>query len=172
MALSGFELRERGIVNARELAKFVPSLQIVEGQSNQIFLRGVGQLSGLVRQNTSVSAYLDGVFIPRADGQLLDTVDVESIQVLQGPQGTLFGKNNTGGALVFSMQKPDEEHEGYIEAGLGSYNLTQVKLGATVPINDVLSTRYTFSSQRRDGFLEDASSSDNNSLDRWASIIP
>ncbi len=169
-AMSGFELRERGIVNARELAKSVPSLQIVEGQSNQIFLRGVGQLSGLVRQNPSVSAYLDGVFIPRADGQLLDTVDVENIQVLRGPQGTLFGKNNTGGALVFTLQKPGEEREGYIEGGLGNYSFSQAKMGYTLPISDTFSTRYTLSTQRRAGYLEDTSSSNNSSLDRWAGI--
>lgn len=169
-AIGSLEIQERGILNAKGLAKIVPSLQIVEGQSNQIFLRGVGQLSGLVRQNPSVSAYLDGVFIPRADGQLMDTIDVENIQVLRGPQGTLFGKNNTGGALVFTLTKPTDTHEGYVQGSMGSYDLTRGRAVANVPLSDNLFTRFAINTQRRNGYLEDPASNDNSSLDRWSTI--
>ncbi|WP_372764699.1 TonB-dependent receptor plug domain-containing protein, partial [Litorivivens sp.] len=101
-AISGEALRDQGIVNTSELTKSVPSLQINEGQSNQIYIRGIGERSGFARVDPTVGVYLDDLFLPRTDGQLLDTVDVRSIQVLRGPQGTLFGKNTTGGALVLT----------------------------------------------------------------------
>ena len=96
-ALSGDDLRAQGILSTTELSKSVPSLQINDSTSAQIFIRGIGQRAPMARFDPSVSVYLDGIFIPRPDGQLLDTIDVESVQVLRGPQGTLFGKNNTGG---------------------------------------------------------------------------
>jgi iron complex outermembrane recepter protein len=120
-AISGDDLRAQGILSTSELSKSVPSLQINDSTAPQIFIRGIGQRAPMARFDPSVSVYLDGIFIPRPDGQLLDTIDIESVQVLRGPQGTLFGKNNTGGALVFTLIKPGEEPGGYVEGALGNY---------------------------------------------------
>ena len=170
-AITGADLRDRGIVNTDELAKSVPSLQINNGTTAQIFIRGIGQRSGLARQDPSVSVYLDGIFIPRADGQLLDTVDIESVQVLRGPQGTLFGKNNTGGALVFTLEKPGEERGGYVEGALGNYNAQRIRAGYSFPVTDRFSTRVAFNINQRDGYLEDLSGNDNQSVDRMSGIL-
>ena len=78
-ALSGESLRERGILAVEELSKSVPSLQINNSTSPQIFIRGIGQRAPFARFDPSVSVYLDGIFIPRPDGQLLDTIDVSSV---------------------------------------------------------------------------------------------
>ncbi|WP_372758535.1 TonB-dependent receptor plug domain-containing protein, partial [Litorivivens sp.] len=133
-ALSGEDLRDAGIDNVQDLSKSVPSLQINKGQGNQIYIRGIGERTGFVRVDPTVGVYLDGLFLPRADGQLLDTVDVDSLQVLRGPQGTLFGKNTTGGALVLTLAKPHEEFEGYVEAGLGSYDTRKLRAGVNLPV--------------------------------------
>lgn len=169
-ALSGDALREQGIVNTSELAKMVPSLQISDSTSTQIFIRGIGQRAGLVRQDPSVSVYLDGIFIPRADGQLMDTIDVDSVQVLRGPQGTLFGKNNTGGALVFTLTKPGEERGGYVSATLGNYNAKIVRAAMDVPVSDTFFSRFAINSNKRDGYLQDQSSSNNSARDRLSAI--
>ncbi|WP_295873051.1 TonB-dependent receptor [uncultured Zhongshania sp.] len=170
-AFSGDALRAQGILTAQDLAKSVPSLQINDSTAPQIFIRGIGQRAGLARFDPSVSVYLDGIFIPRPDGQLLDTIDIESVQVLRGPQGTLFGKNNTGGALVFSLVKPGGEGNDYVEGALGSYSEQRFRAGFDIPITDKLNSRLAISSQRRDGFLHDISGAENQSLDRLSFIF-
>ena len=170
-AFSGDALRAQGILTAQDLAKSVPSLQINDSTAPQIFIRGIGQRAGLARFDPSVSVYLDGIFIPRPDGQLLDTIDIESVQVLRDPQGTLFGKNNTGGALVFSLVKPGGEGNDYVEGALGSYSEQRFRAGFDIPITDKLNSRLAISSQRRDGFLHDISGAENQSLDRLSFIF-
>ncbi len=170
-ALSGDALREQGITTTSELSKSVPSLQINDSTSAQIYIRGIGQRAPMARFDPSVSVYLDGIFIPRADGQLLDTIDIASVQVLRGPQGTLFGKNNTGGALVFTLQKPGDERAGYIEGALGNYSEQRLRAGVDIPISDTLSTRFAINHQRRDGFLNDLSTPRNHSRDRSSLIL-
>ncbi|MBD2859854.1 TonB-dependent receptor [Spongiibacter sp. KMU-158] len=170
-ALSGDNLRARGILGAEELSKSVPSLQINNSTTPQIFIRGIGQRAAFARFDPSVSVYLDGIFIPRPDGQLLDTIDVDSIQVLRGPQGTLFGKNNTGGALVFTLSKPGEDAAGYVEAALGNFNEQRLQAAVDVPVTDDFYTRFSLNSRRRDGFFKDATGSENQSIDRLSGIF-
>ncbi|WP_372747302.1 TonB-dependent receptor [Litorivivens sp.] len=154
-AISGEALRDQGIVNTSELTKSVPSLQINEGQSNQIYIRGIGERSGFARVDPTVGVYLDDLFLPRTDGQLLDTVDVRSIQVLRGPQGTLFGKNTTGGALVLTLEKPNDVYEGYVEGALGNYESRSLRAAINIPITDNFYTRTAITYDKDDGFLED-----------------
>ncbi|MAY34998.1 MAG: TonB-dependent receptor [Spongiibacteraceae bacterium] len=154
-ALSGDDLREAGIDNVADLSKSVPSLQINKGQGNQIYIRGIGERTGFVRVDPTVGVYLDGLFLPRADGQLLDTVDVESLQVLRGPQGTLFGKNTTGGALVLTLAKPHEEFEGYVEGGISSYETRKLRAGFNFPLSDTFFTRVAFNGIYNEGYMKD-----------------
>lgn len=154
-ALSGDDLKEAGIENVADLSKSVPSLQINKGQSNQIYIRGIGERTGFVRVDPTVGVYIDGLFLPRADGQLLDTLDVQSLQVLRGPQGTLFGKNTTGGALVLTLEKPHEEFEGYIEAGLGNYETRKIRGAVNMPVTDTFFSRVSFSAGKNEGYLKD-----------------
>ncbi|WP_414729734.1 TonB-dependent receptor [Zhongshania aliphaticivorans] len=170
-AISGDDLRAQGILSTSELSKAVPSLQINDSTAPQIFIRGIGQRAPMARFDPSVSVYLDGIFIPRPDGQLLDTIDIESVQVLRGPQGTLFGKNNTGGALVFTLIKPGEEPGGYVEGALGNYGEQRVRAALDMPVSDEFLTRLALASHRRDGFLRDPSSSNNQSVDRLSAIF-
>jgi iron complex outermembrane recepter protein len=169
-AFSGEALREQGIQSAQELSKSVPSLQINDSTSPQIFIRGIGQRAHMARFDPSVSVYLDGIFIPRPDGQLLDTIDIDAVQVLRGPQGTLFGKNNTGGALVFNLTKPGDTVGGYVEGALGNYSEQRLRAAVDLPITDKLLSRVAINTRRRDGFLKDVSGARYQSIDRQSVI--
>jgi iron complex outermembrane receptor protein len=169
-AMSGEDLAEAGIKNISEITKSVPSLQINNSTGTQIFVRGIGQRSSLARHDPSVSVYLDGILLPKADGQLMDTVDLDSVQVLRGPQGTLFGKNNTGGALIFTLTKPSEESSYYVEAGLGNYNLRRFRVGGNYPISDTFFVRGAVNTVRDEGYLYDTSVGRNASNDRMSAL--
>ncbi len=102
-----------GIRNMRDFEGLVPGLNLggggngVKGDGNA-YIRGVGQRETQVTTDSGVGIYLDEVYIGRASGALLDAVEIESIQVLRGPQGTLFGKNTTGGAILYTSIKPSD----------------------------------------------------------------
>ncbi|MBB3046189.1 outer membrane receptor protein involved in Fe transport [Litorivivens lipolytica] len=171
-AMSGDAMRQRGIANTSELTKSVPSLEISQGRASQIYIRGVGQRSGFARVDPTVGVYLDDLFIPRSDSQLLDTVDIENVQVLRGPQGTLFGKNTTGGAMVLTLAKPGDTQEGYVDVTLGSLGAQTVRAAWTQPISDDLSMRVAVNNRRRDGFTEDVvSGQKGGSVDRIAALL-
>lgn len=154
-AFSGEDLRDRGITNIKELTKSVPSLEITESVANLIYIRGIGQRTAFARVDPTVGVYLDNVFLPRADGQLLDTVDVENIQVLRGPQGTLFGKNTTGGAIVMTLAKPNDTREGYLSGSIGNYERRSLRGAINLPLSDSFYTRLSFNYVKDEGFFED-----------------
>ncbi len=171
-ALSGDAMRQRGIANTSELTKSVPSLEISQGRATQIYIRGVGQRSGFARVDPTVGVYLDDLFIPRSDSQLLDTVDIENVQVLRGPQGTLFGKNTTGGAMVLTLAKPGDTQEGYVDVTLGSLGAQTVRAAWTQPVTDDFSMRFAINNRRRDGFTEDVvSGQKGGSVDRLSALL-
>src|SRR5690625_1222632 len=154
-ALSGDQLREAGITNVKNLTVQVPGLQIDDQSTAQIWIRGVGQRDDSARIDSPVGVYIDGVYIARKDAQLLDIIDAESVQVLRGPQGTLFGKNTTAGALVVNTRKPNENLGGYVEGRLGNYKRRDAKAVLNLPlVDDTLYSKITLSSVKRDGFMK------------------
>lgn len=170
-AITGNTLRQAGINNIAELTNSVPSLQMSKGQSNQIFIRGIGQRASTLKVDPAVGVYVDGIFIPRSDGQFLDSLELASVQVLRGPQGTLFGKNNTGGALVFTLQKPSDELGGHVEGTLGNYGTAIFKAAANIPLADNLAARLAVSSTHNDGYVDDISQDKTNNSDNRQSAI-
>src|SRR3546814_6642296 len=113
-AVNAAALRGRAIDSVADIGKFTPSRNFdqaaaASGSSNSVtvFLRGIGQTDFNLTVDPGVGIYVDGVYISRSVGALLETRDVENIQVLRGPQGTLFGKNTIGGAVIITRS---EEH--------------------------------------------------------------
>lgn len=152
-AFTGNQLRDAGIVNLKELGYQTPGVQIDQTSAAQIWIRGIGQRDDGSRVDAPVGVYVDGLYIPRKDGQLLDLIDVESVQVLRGPQGTLFGKNTTAGALVVTTRAPASEFNGFADVRLGNYNRQDLKATANVPlVDDTLLSKITLGSVRRDGY--------------------
>ena len=164
-ALGSDYLEAMGVSSIADVETLSPSLQFSQTnyKAPAIFIRGIGQRSGNPVLDPGVGIYLNGVYVPRSDAQLLDAVDVANIQVLRGPQGTLFGKNNIGGALLVDSKRPHiDALELSARVTLGSDGRKDAKLNANVPwAGDSISTRFALSSKRSDGYIENAASSHN-----------
>jgi iron complex outermembrane recepter protein len=174
-ALSADTLQATQAESLEDVAALVPNLTILSGRSNQdasIVIRGVGAFP-FIYFDQGVGTYVDGVFLSRQQGALLDIVDLAQVEVLRGPQGTLFGKNTVGGALNITTKEPTDEVEGSIRVRTGSYNNVDTKATLNIPIDrgwftDRLATRFTFASFYNEGYSKNLETgnraSDRNSL--------
>ncbi|MEP1143232.1 MAG: TonB-dependent receptor [Henriciella sp.] len=123
------------------------------GGNAQATVRGIGQTDFLITSDPGVGIYLDGVYLGRTTGSVLDLLDVGSIEVLRGPQGTLFGKNTIGGAINVTTKPASETFEGYIRATTGEFNRADIELGVSGPVvKDQLLGAISVASNNRDGY--------------------
>ena len=160
VAVSAFgteQLRQAQIENIADLAQQVPGLSNKDGDRvSGLTIRGVGARAVGAAVDPGVGVYVDGIFMPRSDTQLVDVVQMESIQVLRGPQGTLFGKNTAGGALLLESLKPGEEFAVSAELGLGDYDRRNLGLRVDGPLLDNrLYAALTYDTRNEDGYMED-----------------
>lgn len=180
------ELTDRNVTNAQDLATFTPSLSATTnfGSDNSTFaIRGFVQETGTA---PSVGVYFADVVAPRGASQGFPAgdgagpgafFDLQNVQVLKGPQGTLFGRNTTGGAVLLVPNRPTGELEGYVEASLGNYDMRRVQAVLNVPLAETFKVRLGVDRQKRDGFLTNTSGigprdySDTNYLAVRASVI-
>ena len=157
-ALGGSDLQRAGISTLADIKNIVPNLQIAPTatKSQAIFVRGIGQRASTPELDPGVGQYLNGIFIARQDSQLLDAVDVASIQVLRGPQGTLFGKNNTGGAMLVTTKSPSfDAWEGSATVTLGNYGREDLKASVNIPVEGHnMALRLSASVRRLEGYFE------------------
>ncbi len=163
VAVSAFgsaELALRNIQSSAEAANFVPNVQFDAaasesggGASSQIAIRGIGQTDYVITVEPGVGVYLDGVYVGKSMGSLLDTVDIERMEILRGPQGTLFGKNTIGGAIQLFSKRPTREFEAYTELTTGLYDRLDVKGAISGPISDAVRVRFSGAYQSRDGHV-------------------
>jgi iron complex outermembrane recepter protein len=158
-ALDETALETRNIVNLQQVGAFSPNVRIEttrsgSGSGGPIFIRGVGQNDPITSADPGVGVYVDGVYFGRMNGSLFDLVDVERVEILRGPQGTLYGKNTIGGAVNVITQKPGSELEGSVKARLGNYDYAQVVGSANIPLSDTVYTRVSAIGERRDGYSE------------------
>jgi len=157
-AFSAESLREAGVSTMRDLSTSVPGLSFSEmgSKASSIFIRGIGQKESSAALDPSVGVYINGLYIARTDTQLLDTVDTESVQVLRGPQGTLFGKNTTAGAMLVTTKSPNTEaFSGTAASKVGNFGRRDAKLFLNIPLNDdSLSMRAAVNSVKRDGYMK------------------
>jgi iron complex outermembrane recepter protein len=157
-AFSAEALHVAGIANTRDLQESVPGLIFSEmgNKAPSIFIRGVGQKESSAVLDPGVGVYINSIYIARTDSQLLDVVDPSSIQVLRGPQGTLFGKNNTGGALLITTQLPNtEELAGEVSTRIGNFGRRDLKVSGNIPlIDDKLAARVSLNTTNLDGYLK------------------
>ena len=160
VAVSAFgedDMRAARIRNIADLAQQVPGLSTRDGDKvSGLTIRGVGTRVRSVKTDPGVGVYVDGIFMPRSDTQLVDVVDMQSIQVLRGPQGTLFGKNTAGGAILLQTVKPSDEFSGKLEVGFGDDDRQDFAGRISGPIVDgQLYGSITVDSRERDGYMED-----------------
>ena len=156
-AFSADELQQRGITNIFDLANQVPDLHIMPFGSASttlnIFIRGVGAVDSQVTEDPPVGIYLNGVYIARPVALSTNQADLERIEVLRGPQGTLYGRNTTGGAINIITAKPDDTLGGSQLLSYGNYNAIQSQSMFNLPVSDHLFLRASLDWSRRDGWL-------------------
>jgi len=160
-AFSGDDLESLQVDNVSQAAEFAPNLVFdsgapVSGSSAtaSIFIRGIGSSEFSLGTEQGVGLYVDGVYLARSVGGVLDLVDVESLQVLRGPQGTLFGRNTVGGAILIQSARPAEELGGSIRFTTGDDTRADLKASVDVPFGSTLRSRFSFLRTLRDGYVE------------------
>ncbi|MCY4358433.1 MAG: TonB-dependent receptor [Gammaproteobacteria bacterium] len=155
-ALSGDELRLRGAVDITEVAQSVPSVTLEPTRATNTtltaFIRGVGQQDPLAGFEQGVALYLDDVYLARPQGVLLDLYDVERVEVLRGPQGTLYGRNAVGGAIKYVTRRLSDEFEVRLRGSYGLWNQSDLVGTVSVPVTDRFRLGATVASFNRDGF--------------------
>ena len=154
------QIRDQRITNITAIAGQVPNFQITEpyGDTFPIFaIRGVSAVDFALNQSSPVALYVDEVYKGLPVFTALQVFDVERLEVLKGPQGTLFGKNTTGGAVSFhtSTASLTDGLSGYIDAGIGRFNRRELSAAVNLPIiDDTLASRVAFTTTRADGFVK------------------
>lgn len=175
-AFTGEMLRKSGIRDMFELSSIAPSLSVEQTQtstSTTFGIRGIFTSSQNFGLESSVGLYVDGVYRARQGSMINNMVDVAGIEVLRGPQGTLFGRNTPAGAVLVTSVKPDFEGSGFIDVGAGDYNLLSISGAKSFTlIDDVLAVRFTGFNMDRDGYVDvvgqDIQDKDAfNDRDRW-----
>jgi len=162
-AVTAFSERSLERIQAQDptgLQGAVPNLNIVQGRGSSnatnIYIRGIGQPDALQTFDPAVGVYVDGVYYSRIRGTQFDLLDLQRVEVLRGPQGTLYGKNTIGGALSFVTRRPGEELRGSVTATYGSYNQMELRGVVSGPISEGVGLGIAVLHAQRDGYVEDA----------------
>ena len=172
-AVSPETLQREGVSDIKTLASISPSFNIqssqTETQGTSIKIRGVGTTGNNTGLESSVGVFIDGVYQSRPGVALGDLVDLERLEILRGPQGTLFGRNTSAGALNISTKRANlSQVEGFANATYGNYNFMNVQGGVSVPIvQDVAAVRVSGTYRKRDGFLKSSTGAESNNRDRY-----
>ena len=160
-AVSGRKLEAIEATDISSVSTLAPNVNFsfggaVSGASSAavVYIRGVGQNDFLQTLDPGVGIYIDGVYMGRSIGSVLDLVDPERVEVLRGPQGSLFGRNTIGGAISLVSKDPGDEFEGYIKAIGGDYNRFGLQGSLNIPFSKTFKGRVSAKYHRRDGYVE------------------
>ena len=143
-AFSGEQLRDRGVTQPRDIAIYTPNMNAknATGAGNPIFnIRGVGVTSFTGIANPTVGVYVDEIYQPTTIMMSFSSLDLASAEVIRGPQGTLFGRNTTGGAVSFRSRAPSQESDGFVDVAYGNYDRITIEAAKGAAINDNWSLR-------------------------------
>jgi iron complex outermembrane receptor protein len=159
-AFSAAALERQQIGSTEDLDQIAPNLQFASygpltgnNSAAQVYIRGIGQSDGSSGVDPGVGLYIDDVYMGRSVGGVLDFRDIANVQILRGPQGTLFGRNTIGGAVLLTTTLPGEEFGGTARVGFGDDNLYEGFVAVDVPIADRLAARFSVGARQRDGYV-------------------
>ena len=159
--LGGADLVRRGVSEARDLTTSTPSITISQnGAYTQTSVRGAGDTATNIFAQPAVSYSIDGVAVGLSLGISPSFYDLARVEVLKGPQGTLYGRNATGGAVNIITARPTQKFEGFITAEYGNYDAKRLTGAINVPLSDTLAMRGAFNIVDRDGYLSDGTDDD------------
>jgi outer membrane receptor protein involved in Fe transport len=157
-AVTNADIQASGIKDVFDLQQNVPSLLAGQSQTattSNFSIRSVGSTSNNFAVESSVGLYVDGVYRSRQSSLINELVDVEAVEVLRGPQGTLFGKNTAAGAILLRTVRPSQDTDAFVELTAGDLGLTRVSAAANIPLSDNVAFRGTVFSSQRDGYIDD-----------------
>ena len=166
-------LDRAGVADVTSLDSVAPSFNMNSSDTatggTTLRIRGVGTTGNNIGLESSVGVFLDGVYLSRPGVALGDLLDLEQIEVLRGPQGTLFGRNTSAGALNIKTKKPNlEAYEGFANLTFGNYNLVNVQGGVNIPlVKDKFAIRLSGASRDRDGYVEGFNGSESHDRNRY-----
>jgi len=175
-AVSGAQIEASGIKDVFDLQQNVPSLSVGQSQAtttSNFSIRGLGSTSNNFGVESSVGLYVDGVYRSRQSSIINELVDIEAVEVLRGPQGTLFGKNTAAGAIQVRSVAPSQTPDAFIEATGGDFGLGRIAAGTNIPLTDKLAFRGTIFASQRDGYVDDDNFGSNvhNDRDRFGTRL-
>jgi iron complex outermembrane receptor protein len=155
--LTGELVQSAGAFNVNRVKELIPTVQFYSSnpRNSAVTIRGIGSPFGLTNDGIEpgVGLYIDGVFYARPAAATLDFLDVAQVEVLRGPQGTLFGKNTTAGAINVTSRRPNFTPEANAEVAYGSYDFVQTKASVSGPLGNKVAARVSFSGTGREGFI-------------------
>lgn len=172
-AVTGKMLQESGARDPRDLQQMVPNVQFLSGtaaSTTSIFIRGVGVSDFNSNTTGAVGVYVDDVFLAANAGKLFNVFDGAGVEVLRGPQGTLYGRNTTGGAIKFTSKRPTDRLSGDLDVTVGNFDALRVEGGLGGPlIEDKVKARIAGFRETRDGYITNLVTGDKvNNIDVWA----
>ncbi|MCB2048481.1 MAG: TonB-dependent receptor plug domain-containing protein, partial [Novosphingobium sp.] len=165
-AVNSAIIEERGIENLVDISKITPNLKIHDTPGGlgaaAVYMRGLGYGDNAPGQDAPIGFYIDGVPFGRISVAAMDLVEPDSVQVLRGPQGTLFGRNTTGGAIVVQTHTPTDEFSGAVKAGYGSFDA--IKFSARIDTGLIaggnVKASFAFQHRERDGIVDNLTQPD------------
>jgi len=162
LAVSSFSaqaLEAQQITSTLDITRVIPNMiasnNVGQASANVYYIRGLGQTQSFPTFEPQVGTYVDDIYIGRQNANNLSLFGVDQLQVLRGPQGTLFGRNSTGGAIVVNLTKPGDVSGGDFEVGYGNFNRKTLRAAIDTPVSDTLKTRLAFFTVEDDGYVHD-----------------
>jgi iron complex outermembrane receptor protein len=160
-AFTAADIERQNFTDIAQLAQFTPNVVFdtttsISGLSSgaAVFIRGIGQIDFALTTDPGVGTYVDGVYVSRSVGGVLDTLDVERVEILRGPQGTLYGRNTMGGAINITTRRPGTEPGGEVALTVGEFSRVDARAALDVPLSSRLGLRLAASSKQRDGYVD------------------
>ncbi|MEM1103420.1 MAG: TonB-dependent receptor [Pseudomonadota bacterium] len=155
-ALSGEQITALGYTNAQQVTALAPGVSTIQpnGESNYaVAIRGAANSDFTTNVESPVALYVDEVYISQSSGSGFQLFDTERVEVLRGPQGTLFGRNATGGLIHYISVKPQDELGGYGSVSFGRFNRVRTQGAINVPLSDAMAARVSFATHQGDGYV-------------------
>jgi iron complex outermembrane receptor protein len=167
-AMGAEQIENRGIQNVSDLSALAPGLQISKTASNstisQITIRGLSQINPAIYWDPAVGIYIDGVYLGKAQGSVFDVVDLQRVEVLRGPQGTLYGRNTLAGAINLITRKPSGEFGGSASIEVGNFDALTTKASVDLPKMGIFSVSIAARQEQRGGWVHTSRDSSTGEL--------